>query len=90
METLAPRGDASLDVRAILRAALSNGHAPDLAALRSAPREELAQALAESPGNAVKEGSAARAFSHSTSIRTRWRINANSLKCSCSGRVFAA
>jgi magnesium transporter len=47
METLAPRGDAALDVRAILRAALSNGHAPDLAALRSAPREELAQALAD-------------------------------------------
>src|SRR3954447_12943945 len=47
METLTPRGDAALDVRAILRAALSNGHAPDLAALRAAPREELAQALAD-------------------------------------------
>src|SRR3954447_19632420 len=47
METLTPRGDAAVDVRAILRAALSNGHAPDLAALRSAPREELAQALAD-------------------------------------------
>ena len=34
-------------VRAELRAALSNGHAPDLATLRAAPREELAQALAE-------------------------------------------
>ena len=47
METLTPRGDAALDVRAVLRAALSNGHAPDLAALRAAPREELAQALAD-------------------------------------------
>jgi magnesium transporter len=47
METLAPRGESAFDVRAILRAALSNGHAPDLAALRSAPREELAQALAD-------------------------------------------
>src|SRR3954469_340983 len=47
METLAPRGDAAVDVRAVLRAALSNGHAPDLAALRAAPREELAQALAD-------------------------------------------
>ena len=34
-------------VRAELRAALSNGHAPDLATFRAAPREELAQALAE-------------------------------------------
>ncbi|MFN8524255.1 MAG: magnesium transporter [Chloroflexota bacterium] len=37
----------TLDVRAELRAALSNGHAPDMAVLRSAPPEELAQALAE-------------------------------------------
>ncbi len=35
------------DVRAELRAALSNGHAPDLAVLRGAPREELTQALNE-------------------------------------------
>jgi magnesium transporter len=34
-------------VRAEIRAALANGHAPDLAILRAAPREELAQALAE-------------------------------------------
>jgi magnesium transporter len=34
-------------VRAELRAALSNGHPPDLATLRAAPREELTQALAE-------------------------------------------
>jgi magnesium transporter len=47
METLTPRGAITLDVRAVLRAALSNGHAPDVALLRAAPREELAQALAE-------------------------------------------
>jgi magnesium transporter len=47
METLTPRGATTLDVRAVLRAALSNGHAPDLALLRGAPREELAQALAD-------------------------------------------
>jgi len=47
METITPHGDTALDVRAMLRAALSNGHAPDLAALRAAPREELAQALAD-------------------------------------------
>jgi magnesium transporter len=34
-------------VRAELRATLSNGHPPDLATLRAAPREELAQALAD-------------------------------------------
>ena len=38
METLTPRGDAALDVRAVLRAALSNGHAPDLAAAAARPR----------------------------------------------------
>jgi magnesium transporter len=47
METLTPRGAITLDVRAVLRAALANGHAPDVALLRAAPREELAQALAE-------------------------------------------
>jgi magnesium transporter len=47
METLTPRGSPTLDVRAVLRAALSNGHAPDLASLHAAPREELAQALAD-------------------------------------------
>ena len=47
METITPHGDTALDVRAMLRAALSNGHPPDLAALRAAPREELAQALAD-------------------------------------------
>ena len=35
------------DVRAELRAALSNGHASDLAVLRAASREELAQALGD-------------------------------------------
>jgi magnesium transporter len=47
METLTPRGPITFDVRAVLRAALSNGHAPDVALLRAAPREELAQALAD-------------------------------------------
>lgn len=47
METLTPHGAATLDVRGVLRAALSNGHAPDLALLHAAPREELAQALAD-------------------------------------------
>ena len=47
METLTPHGAATPDVRAVLRAALSNGHAPDLALLHAAPREELAQALAD-------------------------------------------
>ncbi|MCC7372600.1 MAG: magnesium transporter [Chloroflexi bacterium] len=47
METLTPRSVDASDVRAVLRAALSNGHAPDLASLHAAPREELAQALAD-------------------------------------------
>jgi magnesium transporter len=47
METLVPRGGTTPDIRAELRAALSNGHPPDLAVLRSAPREELTQALAD-------------------------------------------
>lgn len=47
METTTPRGATTLDVRAVLRASLSNGHAPDPALLVAAPREELAQALAE-------------------------------------------
>jgi magnesium transporter len=47
METLTPPGVATPDVRAVLRAALSDGHAPDLTVLRAAPREELTQALAE-------------------------------------------
>lgn len=47
METLTPRGAPAPDVRAVLRAALSNGHAPDLSILHAAPREELAQALAD-------------------------------------------
>ena len=47
METLTPYGAPAPDVRAVLRAALSNGHAPDLAVLHEAPREELAQALAD-------------------------------------------
>jgi magnesium transporter len=47
METLTPLGSPEIDVRAVLRAALSNGHAPDVALLHEAPREELAQALAE-------------------------------------------
>jgi magnesium transporter len=50
METLTPGGATTpetRDVRAVLRASLSNGHPPDLAALHAAPREELAQALAD-------------------------------------------
>ena len=47
METLTPLSPTEIDVRAVLRAALSNGHAPDLALLHAAPREELAQALGE-------------------------------------------
>ena len=47
METLTPYGAPAPDVRTVLRAALSNGHAPDLAALHAAPREELAQALTD-------------------------------------------
>jgi len=47
METFTPRGATNPDVRAVLRASLSNGHTPDLAALHAAPREEFAQALAE-------------------------------------------
>src|SRR5215211_5270567 len=47
MEMLTPHGAATLDVKAVLRAALSNGHAPDLALLHAAPREELTQALTE-------------------------------------------
>jgi magnesium transporter len=46
METLTP-GAETPDVRSVLRAALSNGHAPDLTVLHTAPREELAQALAD-------------------------------------------
>ena len=38
METLTPHGATTLDVRAELRASLSNGHPPDLAVLRAAPR----------------------------------------------------
>ena len=41
------RGRIVTTVRAELRAAVTNGHAPDLATLRAAPREELAQALVE-------------------------------------------
>jgi magnesium transporter len=41
------QGRVRTTVRAELRAALSNGHPPDLAALRAAPRDELAQALYE-------------------------------------------
>ena len=47
METLTPHGATTPDVRAVLRAALTNGHAPDLALLHAAPREELSQALAD-------------------------------------------
>jgi magnesium transporter len=47
METITPQGSIAPDVRAVLRAALSNGHAPDTALLHAAPREELAQALGE-------------------------------------------
>ena len=47
MEMLTPMGSPTLDVRSVLRAALSNGHAPDIALLHAAPREELAQALGE-------------------------------------------
>lgn len=47
METLSPEGVEASSVRAVLRAALSNGHAPDLTVLHAAPREELAQALAD-------------------------------------------
>src|SRR5829696_4814727 len=47
METLTPHGSITLDVKAVLRAALSNGHPPDLALLHAAPREELAQALGD-------------------------------------------
>ncbi len=47
METLTPQSVDASDVRAVLRAALSNGHAPDLTILHAAPREELAQALAD-------------------------------------------
>ena len=37
----------TLDVRAAVQAALADGQLPDLDALRAAPPEELAQALAE-------------------------------------------
>src|SRR3954471_23921120 len=47
METITPHGSIVPDVRATLRAALSNGHAPDTTLLHAAPREELAQALGE-------------------------------------------
>ncbi len=53
MQTIPPPTEDGLtevqtpDVRAELRDALSNGHPPDLAVLRAAPREELTQALAE-------------------------------------------
>lgn len=53
MQTVTPpTGDGAAevqapDVRAELRDALSNGHAPDLAVLRAAPREELTRALNE-------------------------------------------
>jgi magnesium transporter len=47
MEMLTPPGSTEIDVRAVLRAALSNGHAPDIEVLHEAPREELAQALGD-------------------------------------------
>ena len=53
MQTVTPPTDDGAsevqapDVRAELREALSNGHPPDLAVLRAAPREELTQALGE-------------------------------------------
>jgi magnesium transporter len=47
MDTLTPRGATTIDVRAVLRASLAYGVPPDPALLIAAPREELAQALAE-------------------------------------------
>ena len=52
---------------------------------------ELARTVAaEKAGSRSKAGSAASAFSHAISTRTRRRISANSLKCSCNARVLEA